>query len=229
MITEHFYNDRHQLVIDLNQHLVAHLTQAIHRRGQASLVLPGGKTPVPLFDLLAQQKLEWSHITLLLTDERWLASDHPDSNEALIRNHILSKTPARFISLYSGDPLPETGQKVIEKRLQTLDWPTDICLLGMGEDGHIASLFADAPEFSQGISAQNTALCLSTRPPQAAHARMSLTLNALLNSREIILFIFGENKKNIYESARNNQKLPSLPIGHALHRSSVPVHIYWSA
>lgn len=229
MITEHFYNDRQQLVSDLNQHLVAHLTQALHRREQATLILPGGSTPIPLFDLLAQQKLEWPRITLLLTDERWLASDHPDSNEGRIRTHILNKTPARFISLYSGDAQPEAGEKIIEQRLRTLNWPADICVLGMGEDGHIASLFAEAAEFAHGMSEHNSALCLSTRPPQAAHARLSLTLNALLNSREIIIFIQGENKKKLYESARNNVNRISLPVGFILHRSTVPIHIYWSA
>lgn len=229
MITEHFFSDRHELVLALNEHLVVHLKQALAHRNHASMVVPGGSTPIPLFDLLAQDTLDWSKITLVPSDERWLAADHPDSNEGVIRSHFLSKTQAHFISLCSGVTHPEAGETRIRQRLQQLSWPTDICLLGMGEDGHVASLFADAPEFNRGIAADNQDLCLAIRPGNVAHTRMSLTLNALLNTREIIILIHNDAKKKIYLSARANATQITLPVGHILHRSHVPVHIYWAA
>ncbi len=210
-------------------HIVRNLAEGIGLRGPASLVVSGGKTPVPLFESLAECPLDWDRITVTLADERWVAADDAESNERLVRSHLLCNgaAGAKFIPLKIDDSTFETCVADLGVRLEAVPRPFDMVVLGLGEDGHTASLFPDAPELERGFSTHEAALML--HPAGQANARLSLSAHSLLQSREIILFIQGTAKLRILEQALEPGPISLLPVRAFLHQDQVPVTVYWSA
>src|SRR3990167_6494410 len=131
---------------ELNQAIVRRLTQclteAVHQRGYAYLVVSGGKTPEPLFHLLAQSDIPWPKVVCTLADERWISPTMPDSNEWMVKACLLQHhaAKAQFISLYSEHECLEQAVAQTNERIRILP-QFDVVMLGMGEDGHTASLF----------------------------------------------------------------------------------------
>jgi len=113
-----------------------------------------------------------------------------------------------------------------ERTLDELPRPFACSLLGMGEDGHIASLFADAENFGQGIDADGTAQCIPVATAASTHARISLTLAALLQSMAIVLLFFGESKRDVFEQAKASPT--AYPVSRLLHQDRVPVYAFWA-
>ena len=229
MINEHLFNDFDELQATLTENLLSILSKALVKKGQAVIAVPGGSTPVPLFQALAKEDLDWKRVTFLLTDERWVENTHADSNENLLRTHFLNASEAGFIPLKSKADTAKEGQEATEKKLQKVPLPTDICLLGMGEDGHIASLFPEAPELKQALDTSNKQRCIAVSPPNTPQERLSLTLSALLNTSQIILLIKGDKKRKIYLEAKEAKDNITFPVGHILHQSHAPIDVYWTA
>ena len=228
MSEEHYYNNAQELVIEFAKWSAETLREAIKRWGCASLIVPGGSTPVPYFQTLSQQKLEWNKVWISLTDERWLPAENPDSNENLLRKHLLinEAKAAHFLSLYNGHSTPEAGLVDCRRQMSELSRPFDLVVLGMGEDGHIASLFPHSAELEAGLTSHE--LCIATHPKDAAHARMSLTVSALTDSRAIALLINGQSKRIVYQHAAINNDANQLPVAAILNQDKVPVRIYWA-
>ena len=105
----------------------------------------------------------------------------------------------------------------------------DICLLGMGEDGHIASLFPEAPELEKALDISNKNHCIAITPPNSTQKRLSLTLRTLLNTKQIILLITGDKKRKVYLEAKEAANNITFPVGHILHQSHAPIDVYWAA
>lgn len=229
MINEHLFNDFDELQATLTEHLLNILSKALVKNGAAVMAVPGGSTPIPLFQELAKKKFNWEKVTFLLTDERWVDNSHTESNENLLRTHFLDTSGANFIPLKSKADSAKEGQKATEKRLEQIPFPTDICLLGMGEDGHIASLFPDAPELNQALDTNSKQRCIAVSPPSTPQERLSLTLSALLNTNQIILLIKGDKKRKIYLEAKEAKNPITFPVGHILHQSHAPIDVYWTA
>ena len=229
--SEHFFQDRESLSEALCQRLTVSISTAIKLRRKASLALPGGTSPIPIFKNLAKQTIDWSSVTLTLTDERWVANNHPDSNEGLLRQHLLNQIGTHFIPLKNASHTPETGQKEIERSLEQHCLPLDVCILGMGDDGHIASLFPNSSEINIATLAQSTQHCIAVNPPHVAQARLSLTLNTIMQARELVLLITGKPKQAVYQRALTlftRKEHLSLPVSFILHQEKVPIHIYWA-
>lgn len=207
--------------------IAARLAAAIAARGTASLVVSGGRTPIGLFERLSCAQIRWDAVTVTLADERWVEAAHADSNERLVRSHLLrnAAAAARFVPLKNAAATPEAGVAATAAALGSIARPFDVVLLGMGDDAHTASLFPGAAELEAGLTA--AASCLAVRPPHAPHARMSLTLKSLLDSRSILVQIAGASKRSVLERASEPGAVEIMPIRAILQQRTVPVEIYW--
>lgn len=222
-----------ELAQKLAGHVANTLREAITARGHAVLAVSGGKSPVALFEQLRRQALDWARVTVLLVDERCVPHTHPDSNTALVRTHLLqgAAAAATFVPFFDRLPavLDDNALKALadaaNDRLATQPWPMDMAVLGMGEDGHTASIFPGAPGLTRALHGSGPVTW--QRPADASrapHARLTLTLPALLATRELALSITGASKLAVYQQARltADESLPvSLVLNQHLTRVSV--------
>ena len=227
-ISEYTADTSTELTGLLADFIEAEMKQAISSRGIASLVVSGGNTPRPLFETLSRRDLPWHKITITLADERWVDPQSGSSNEAMIRQTLLrdKAAKARFIPLKNAAATAAQGQKICEQSLESIERPFDLVILGMGNDGHTASLFPEVS--SQALDMNNASLCSPVTPKLAPHERMTLTARALLDSRKILLHIVGDEKWQVYQNARRDGLIDAMPVRVVLHQQSVPVEVYWS-
>jgi len=208
------------------------LEGALTARGRASLVVTGGTTPAPIYDRLARIQLDWSRVEITLSDERWVEPDAPESNEWLIRSHLIRHhgAHARFLPLKNAAPTPEIGMHAAETLLATMSWPVDLVLLGIGSDAHIASLFPGHPALEQGLDRSNRRRCVAVaaRSPAPLQPRLSLTLSALLDSRRILIAGIGADKRHALELACSVEDPRLAPAAALLRDSDRPVRSLWA-
>ncbi len=230
MPAEHLFETSEQLATALAQSIADDLRAAIAARGKASLVVSGGRTPAQMFAALAQHDLAWDKVWITLADERWVDAHHADSNEALVRRTLLQHhaAAAHFVSLKNIAATAKDGEAECEKHIRAMPRPFDVVVLGMGDDGHFASLFPQAPQLSHGLDRANKHLCIAVDPITAPHARMSLTLSALLASRRIVMQLVGEGKWQVYQRALQDGAEKTLPIRSVLQQTKTPVEVYFS-
>lgn len=202
------------------------LARAVAARRSATLVVSGGRTPGAMFDILARQTLPWQRITVTLADDRWLPEDHADSNMHLLKSRLLvgEAATARAIPLTTADATPEQGAAAVARRLAELP-DFDLVLLGMGLDGHTASLFPDASETAAGLDAACPAAAIAVRPQTAPYPRISLTLPRLARSRRLIVQLAGADKLATLEAALADGA--TLPICRIL-AAAPSAAVYWS-
>lgn len=204
------------------------LADGLAQRGSASLIVPGGSTPAPIFERLSATHLDWANLHVGLTDERWMKATHTDSNEHLVRHALLrgEAKGAVFHPLYSDAKRPSAGLAEAERQVGAMPRPFDAVLLGMGTDGHFASLFPGVPETAAGLDLQNAALCIAVDKPQSGYARMSLTLVALLQARLILVAISGRPKRAIAVEALEGQG--DYPIAALFAARKNDIEILWT-
>lgn len=220
---------------ELNSRLAQRITQELQKgletKGKASLVVSGGRTPLGLFKLLSQQPLDWANVTITLADERWVDLDNESSNEKLVRENLLQgkASTATFVSLKSPAETPFDGAADIEPALNAMAKPFDVVILGMGDDGHTASLFPGATNLFPALEMKSGRLCMGMTPLTAPLDRITLTLPALLNSRQIFLHLVGEGKRAVYQQAQEGDDVNEMPVRSVLHQNKTPVDVFWSA
>jgi len=222
------FADAATLTAALAQHVAKRLKEDLAQQARATLVVSGGTSPVPLFEALSGQPLDWSRVAVTLADERWVPPDHADSNEALVRAHLLKgpAASAQLVPFWTGAATPEAAVATVSAQLDTLPKPFSAVILGMGEDGHTASLFPGAAELAEGLA--TTAPVLAVHPPVAPHPRLSLSLHALLQSRDIVLLITGSAKRAKLEEAQGEGPVADLPVRAILRQTAVPVSVFWA-
>jgi 6-phosphogluconolactonase len=191
--------DRQSWANKAAEKIVELLDGSIASRGAASLVVAGGTTPQPIFHRLSQLHLAWPKVHVGLTDERWVKASHRDSNAHLVRHSLLRNQAksAHFHPLYIDKPRPSAAVAEAERTISAMPRPFDVVLLGMGTDGHFASLFPGLPETKAGLDLHNPALAVAVDKQQNGYARMSLTISALLHSRLILVAICGRPKRTV--------------------------------
>jgi 6-phosphogluconolactonase len=226
-VGQNVFDDAESMATALADRVAAMLRLALRQRGEATLVVPGGKSPVAFFQALARRKLNWARVTVTLADERWLPSEHPDSNAGLVQAHLLQgpAAAARFVPLYGGESTPAAGLEACAQRLAELPRPFDVVLLGMGEDGHFASLFPGTAGLADLLDEEGPALA-EVIPPAASHARMSLGLSALTDARHVLVQIQGQRKAEVIEAAGSGAQ---YPIGALLRQRRCPVQVFFSS
>jgi len=207
------------LVIDL----VGTLREAISMRGQALLAVSGGKSPRKVFEYLRKHRLNWNNITITLTDERWVPNDHPESNEQLVRSYLLKylSEDTTFIPLYRGHKSIEADIKSCESQLKKLQLPFDAVYLGIGSDGHFASLFPG----DKAINVSDSH-CVAIAGTNSRLARISLTATTILNARKIYLLFAGKDKHSVYRRAKIPGSNDEIPLRLVLSQVDIPVVVY---
>jgi 6-phosphogluconolactonase len=173
---------------------------------------------------LHRRALPWNKVTVTLTDERWVPPTHNDSNEALVWRYLLKDAAAvaRFVPLYGGEATPQAGQAACENRLKTLNLPFDAVYLGMGEDGHFASLFPGDEQVNV-----TDGLCVAVPQKGSRLPRMSLTAPAVLNARHIYLLFSGAAKYAQYQKALLKGDPNELPLRLVLQQTETPVTVLY--
>ena len=204
------------------------LDRALAQRERASLVVSGGRSPIGFFERLREAAIDWPRVVVTLADERWVPPSHPDSNARLVAAHLLqgTATAARFVPLWNGAPTPAAAIAERSAALAKLPRPFDALVLGMGEDGHTASLFPGATGLAAALDPHGKALLTAIDPPGAPHPRLSLTLAALLDSRHIHLPLGGAAKHAVYRRAKADCDPLRLPVAAVLCQSHTPVTVY---
>ena len=195
------YPDREMLALSLASTLAGQLSQHLRISDHASLCVPGGTTPAPVYDMLSASDLDWPRVTVLLNDERWVDGAHPRSNSRLLHQHLLrdKAQAARYLDLYTGDDTPEDAVQALSAAV-TPHLPITVLLLGMGSDMHTASLFPAASETVRALAPD--------APPVMAirsvkdEPRITLTASALRGAINTHLLITGTDKREALERAQ---------------------------
>ncbi|OAB60312.1 hypothetical protein AY599_05705 [Leptolyngbya valderiana BDU 20041] len=206
------------------------LQAGIDRRGSASMALAGGSTPFPVYRRLAGLHLEWSRVRALPGDERWVPENHEASNLRAIRD-AFGGLPMRFGALVPEMPEGPASVDRALVTLRTMPAPFDVCVLGMGSDGHFASLFPNSPGLPQALDPEDRTPVVvvdpDPLPPEAPFSRVSLTLSSILSSRHLLLLLRGESKREVLERARARDPI-SYPIAALLDAAGAALKIHWS-
>lgn len=223
-----------ELNVRLAQDIAQRLATAIQARGFAVLSVSGGKSPVALFEALRVIDIDWSRVRVTLVDERCVPRIHPDSNALLVQTHLLQDLAARaqlvFMVTSAVEPLdpPPTQAQAAAAALLAAG-TADVLVLGMGADGHTASLFPEAPNLADALDLSNHQGCvaieLAQPPANAPYARVTQTLAQLLSARHIVLPLTGTDKLNTLEQAWKLVN-PKLPISYVLQQNQTPVALW---
>jgi len=208
----------------LAERVVGQLHEAIESRGVATLVVSGGKSPIALFQQLVRQPLDWSKVVITLADERWVPIEHVDSNEALLRRYLLigAVAKAKFIGLYRSAESQEKAALAADEALAELP-AIDVLVLGMGDDGHTASLFPNSPNLAEALDPQGTRRCWPMLAPTVPHQRLSMSRALLASARHPLLSISGQGKLDTLRTAARGDEA-TMPVRAFLQS---PLEIYW--
>lgn len=219
---------REELDITLCRDISAILNDAIEQKGQASIGVSGGSTPLNLFEHLSKTHLDWEKVSVFPIDERFLEDEHRDQNGTLIRNHFLKSNAkaAKFFPLVYDTNDYHQNLTVAESKLSAIQAPYDVIVLGMGLDGHTASLFPEIDNLSAGLDANNQQLLINTQPKNAPYKRISMTKAAIFKSNHLFLHMYGEEKKLLFDKATIVNDPYQFPIlAFASHSN---FKIYWT-
>jgi 6-phosphogluconolactonase len=224
------YPDAAALAQGLAADIAARLSEGTVQRGFASLVVSGGNSPVKLFQALRTRPLDWSHVCVALADERWVEPTDAGSNEKLVRDNLLRDAAgaARFAGLKNAAASPDLGAASAWETFARVPRPFDVTVLGMGDDGHTASLFPHSPNLRLALDPNAAAGCVGMRAPTEPHARLSLNLSALLASRLVYILILGEAKLATFTVASGAGAVEDMPVRAVLRQDRTPVEVVWA-
>ncbi|MBV9510970.1 MAG: 6-phosphogluconolactonase [Caulobacteraceae bacterium] len=230
-VSERLFPSMAALAPILAREIADRLAAGVKARGAASLIATGGTTPGPLYDALAQADLPWERVSITLSDERWVSPDDPASNERLVRERLLQgpAARARLVPLKTGASDPAAAEAEVGQALAALPRPFNAAVLGMGADGHVASLFPkDAATLSALDFAEPRFACAVDRPGAAgAHRRLSLSFHALRQAAWTAILITGADKLAVARRAAVGGDVAELPVRGVLSGPG-PVEFWWS-
>lgn len=214
------YPDREMLMMDLANKIAGELAETLLTHDRATLSVPGGTTPGPIFDALSGADLHWDRISVMLNDERWVPEENPRSNTALIRDRLLTgrAAMATYVPLYAEYDTPEEGLPVLAEGLKA-HLPISVLLLGMGTDAHTASLFPGADKLTEALAADAPPL-MAMRAPGAPEPRITLTAPVLKAAMSTHILITGAEKRDALEAARH-KPVTDAPVQAVLGQATV--------
>ena len=202
----------------------------VTRRGAASLMVSGGSSPARMFERLSSETLDWAKVTVGLVDERWLASDHPDSNERLVRTQLLKNAAERasFLPMKTAHAHPSEAAEDRNAAYAPHCASISFLLLGMGTDGHTASWFPRAANLADILSPDGAECVVAVDAPMAAiPQRMTLTGSAVIHANRALLLVFGTEKRSILENMAEADPM-NCPVRFAVDGLGDRLSIFWA-
>jgi 6-phosphogluconolactonase len=216
----------------LADEIVAQLKRGVAERGTASFVCSGGTTPGALYDILAGRDAPWNKVVVTLSDERWIAPSEDGSNEKLVRTRLLvgKAAVAHMVPMKTDDASPDAAEGKVGAAIAAVPVPFDVTLLGMGDDGHTASLYPHSQGLENSLDIRDPALVRGVHTDHAVKTgeRMTLTLRALLDSQWIVILLKGEEKLRTYNEAVAGTDVQEMPVRALLNQNKVPVQTFWA-
>jgi 6-phosphogluconolactonase len=233
MRKEYFYNDK-QALISACAMAISGIVDTAAQSGGATLLVSGGSTPKAIYTQFANTDLAWHKVSIAMVDERYVPLTHPDSNEAMIKSCLMTDraSAASFNGLYSKASSLADAAKNAEQVYSSLTKDIDLIILGMGSDGHTASLFPSADGITTAMdkASQRIVFPLVANKSDVTGEnleRISLGLTAILSAKKIILLITGDDKLAVYKQALTADA-DELPIAAVLQQNSTHVDVYWA-
>ena len=235
MLREFHFENRSHLFTTLKAECQDILSESLSKHNSATLLVSGGNTPAPLYEALSKSDLAWKKIKVALVDERWVDNQHQASNEALIKRTLLinNAKSAVFTGMKTADKHAAKGQAEAESRYRSLPQPFSVAIVGMGNDGHTASLFPHAEGLKTALKADSEQLTVAINAKQslvtgANTERLSMTLSGLLKCERLIILLTGEDKLEVFDQAMKPGPVEEMPIRALLNQEKVPVELYWA-
>ena len=205
------------------------IDSAVEARNASLIAVPGGEIGRAIFPKLAAQQLPWKRVTIIPTDDRLVPIDSDFSNVREIARTFLP-SGSRVVPIATEIPDYKLAGNSADARLQDLPWPPDLVWLGMGEDGHTASIFA-GPDLQSALDALKARRAIGVMPdplPQEAPvARVTLTRAAILSARTVMITVTGAKKREVLEQAIADGQSSRVPIGRVLAEAEQPIDIHW--
>ena len=232
-IIEKFFETKEAYNSALGEDLAVCLAQGIEQDGRAVLMVSGGSSPAPAYRYLSGLELGWENIDIAMVDERWVDENHEKSNEAFIKSTLLQDKAANanLITMKNSEASAAAGQVTCQKAYASLKQNFDVTILGMGPDGHTASLFPHAEGLDNALSTSDLVAAIEAIKSDVTGditERMTLTLQAILQSKVIKLLISGEEKLAVYKEAKSGGDVADMPLRAVLQQTDVPVEVYWT-
>lgn len=225
----HEYPDTGTLADALAGELARSCADGLARDGRAVLALAGGRTPWPVYQRLAQAPLDWNPVTVMPTDERCVPHAHQASNLGGLGEAFAAAAGIQLASLTVPDGDPDRSEQHARTMLADLRRRFDAVVLGMGTDGHTASLFPGAMRLARGFDPALDACRIDPEPlpPEAPYPRISLTVRRLLRTRALHLVVTGAGKRAVLEAAFDDPDPLRRPVAAILHAPGMQVQVHW--
>ena len=223
------FSSKEQLDRSLSQRIAKIMSRALRDYSKGTLVVSGGRSPIGFFKLLSKTQIDWANIVVTLADDRWVDVSHKDSNERLVRDLMLRNHAenAKFVSLKTGDDSASDGAIELEHSFPKII-SFSLVILGMGADGHTASIFPNTDSLRDGIDLNSSKQFIASKPADAPHMRISMTARRLLAADEIIIHITGDEKRKVLDKALAGTDAAEIPVRIILNQAKVPVTVFWS-
>lgn len=230
MVQLNDFNSREQLDEALAENVSQILQSAITLTGKASIAVSGGSTPKGFFKKLSNKNIDWKKVTVTLADERWVDINAKDSNTRLVNENLLQNNAsvAKFFHLKKGDVLSKETLADLNFAAENDLLPLDVLILGMGEDGHTASLFPCSAQIENGLKSDNKTSLMKVEPTTAPHQRITFSFAALKQSKNTFLHLCGLNKKQVLNKALDAKDIFEMPIRAFLQDKSIDTQVFWA-
>ncbi len=229
-LRENIFTDKAKLELELAEEISQKLDLELKNKGEANLLVSGGSTPKKLYEILSNKKIDWKNVSIGLIDERFVATNTEESNELLIKNTLLKNkaADAKFIGLiFNINDYKENLNITISKHKPFYKSIT-CSILGMGSDGHTASLFPNFEEVYTDDNIYGDKMIINTKATSEPSKRISYTKAKILSSKHLFLYFNGKEKLDVFNSAKENKNASIRPISAFIHQNINTLNVFYS-
>ena len=229
-LREKIFTDKAELELNLAKEISHKLEQEIKNKGQATLLVSGGNTPKKLYEILSSKDIDWNNVIIGLIDERFVGTDTDESNELFIKNTLLKNKAAyaKFIGLVFNINNYQENLNIAISKNKPFFKSITCSILGMGLDGHTASLFPNSEEVYTDDSIYGEKMIINTRATSEPSSRISYTKAKILSSKHLFLYFNGKEKLDVFNSAKENKNASIKPISAFIHRNIKTLNVFCS-